>query len=69
VDRERWLTTFKGVPTEPGNSSVVVQEAEATPQATFVVESGQPDAIQEGPAVTGSSYSGESEPFDPDRIN
>jgi alkaline phosphatase D len=69
VDRERWLTTFMGVPTEPGNGSVVVQEAAATPQAAFVVERGQPGAVQEGTMTTGSSYEGESAPFDPDRIN
>lgn len=42
LNRDRWETTFKGVPTAPGNGSVLVQEASAFTIARFIVENGQP---------------------------
>ena len=72
VDRQQWTTIFKGVPTEPANGSVPPQaepEAPATTMATFVVENGQPGAVQEGPTTAGARYEGEPAPFDPAKIN
>ena len=69
LNSERYLTTFMGVPTETADGSVVTPEAPAEPRASFVVESGNPGALQEGPTATGSSYDGPSAPFDPAKIN
>jgi len=72
VDRQQWTTIFKGVPTEPANGSVPPQaepEAPATTMATFVVENGQPGAVQEGPTTVGARYEGKPAPFDPAKIN
>ena len=72
VYRQQWTTIFKGVPTEPANGSVPPQaepEAPATTMATFVVENGQPGAVQEGPTTAGARYEGEPAPFDPAKIN
>ena len=63
LNRERYLTTFKAIPTEPGQGSVVTPEAESTTLAAFVVENGQPGAVQvEGqttPTTPASSTRGE----------
>ena len=69
VDRERLVTTFKGVPTEPGQGSVVEPEAPSYVAAAFAVENGQPGTVQEGPTTTQSTYQGESEPFDPSKLD
>lgn len=42
LNRDRWETTFRGVPTTPGNGSVLVREAPAFTVAKFVVENGHP---------------------------
>jgi alkaline phosphatase D len=44
LNAERWETTFRGVPTTPGNGSVFVKESPAFTVARFVVEDGQPGA-------------------------
>ena len=52
LNRERYLTTFKAVPTEPGQGSVVTPEAASTTLAAFAVEDGNPGAVQvEGPTT------------------
>ena len=59
LNRQRYLTTFKAIPTEPGLGSVVTPEATSTTLAAFVVENGRPGATQvEGqPAPTPTSAS------------
>lgn len=42
LNQDRWETTFKGVPTAPGNGGVFVRDAPAFTVARFVVENGQP---------------------------
>lgn len=42
LNQERWETTFRGVPTAPGNGGVFVKEAPAFTVARFIVENGQP---------------------------
>ena len=61
LNRERYLTTFKAVPTEPGQGSVLTPEAASTTLAAFVVENGWPGATQvEGQTTPTSSAGGEA---------
>ncbi|CAN5534852.1 alkaline phosphatase D family protein [soil metagenome] len=60
LNRKRYLTTFKAIPTEPGLGSVVTPESASTTLAAFVVENGKPGATQvEGQTTPTSSAQGE----------
>jgi alkaline phosphatase D len=62
LNRERYLTTFKAVPTEPGQGSVLTPEATSTTLAAFVVENGRPGAVQvEGPSTPASTAGSEAD--------
>ena len=69
LNRERWRTTFRGVPSEPPNGSVLTDDAPAFDVATFVVEDGQPGAVQDGDIPTPDAYEGPSRRFDPDELD
>jgi hypothetical protein len=57
LNRQRYLTTFKAIPTEPGQGSVGTPEAESTTLAAFVVENGQPGATRVQGQTTPTSSS------------